>query len=142
MRKIYVATSWRNPYHKVVVDLLTSAGYWVYDFKNPPNGKPFKSWDQINPDWVSWSMYDYRKALDHPVAIASFCNDFKAMMNCDECLLLCPSGRSAHLEAGFFVGAGKPATALIIDKQEPELMYSCLNEIMIGWDEFKSRYNV
>lgn len=36
---------------------------------------------------------------------------------------LLPSGRSAHIEAGYFVGARKPLHILLTTEQEPELMY-------------------
>ena len=47
---------------------------------------------------------------------------------CDACLLLLPSGRSAHLEAGWSLGAGKAVAVLCHycldpDEFEPELMY-------------------
>jgi len=46
------------------------------------------------------------------------------MRKADVCVLLLPSGRSAHLEAGYFVGAGKHLFVLLADSaQEPELMY-------------------
>ena len=41
----------------------------------------------------------------------------------DACVLVLPCGRSAHLEAGWFVGAGKPLHILQLDREEPELMY-------------------
>lgn len=40
----------------------------------------------------------------------------------DVCVLVMPCGRSAHLEAGWFVGAGKP-TLILLENGEPELMY-------------------
>jgi nucleoside 2-deoxyribosyltransferase len=45
-----------------------------------------------------------------------------ALEDCDACVLVMPCGRSAHLEAGFAIGAGKP-TAILISEGEPELMY-------------------
>lgn len=35
MAKIYVASSWRNPYQPEVVAALRKTGYEVYDFRNP-----------------------------------------------------------------------------------------------------------
>ena len=40
----------------------------------------------------------------------------------DAFVLLMPCGRSAHLEAGWAIGAGKP-TAILLSAGEPELMY-------------------
>ena len=38
MPKIYVASSWRNPYFEQVVKRLREQRYEVYDFRNPPHG--------------------------------------------------------------------------------------------------------
>lgn len=36
MSRIYVASSWRNPYQPGIVDLLRMHGHKAYDFRNPP----------------------------------------------------------------------------------------------------------
>ncbi len=50
------------------------------------------------------------------------------MVWADACVLVLPCGRSAHLEAGYFAGAGKPLLILLADG-EPELMYKMASEI-------------
>lgn len=40
MAKIYVASSWRNPFQQEVVNILRDLGHEVYDFKNPPTWEP------------------------------------------------------------------------------------------------------
>jgi nucleoside 2-deoxyribosyltransferase len=59
---------------------------------------------------------------EHTLCYFGFMNDFEAMQWADACVLVMPCGRSAHLEAGYFVGAGKPLYILLSDG-EPELMY-------------------
>ena len=39
MAKIYVASSWKNPYQPQVVNKLREQGHQVFDFRNPPDGK-------------------------------------------------------------------------------------------------------
>ena len=39
MPKIYVASSWRNPYQPEVVAALKKAGHEVYDFRNPKDNR-------------------------------------------------------------------------------------------------------
>jgi hypothetical protein len=39
------------------------------------------------------------------------------------CVLVLPCGRSAHIEAGYFVGAEKPLHILLTSRSEPELMW-------------------
>ncbi len=64
-----------------------------------------------------------------------FANDIEAMTSCDACVLLLPCGRSAHTEAGWFAGKGKPVYVLIPERQEPELMYKLFNGICCSLEE-------
>ncbi|MBA9078965.1 hypothetical protein [Rufibacter quisquiliarum] len=119
--KIYVASSWRNDIQPAVVALLRAAGHEVYDFKNPHGNTGF-SWSQIDPNWQQWTDEQYLEALNHPIAVAGFKSDFDAMHWADACVLVLPCGRSAHTEAGWMQGMGKPTIALLAGG-EPELMY-------------------
>ena len=121
--KIYIASSWRSPYQHDVVLLLRSDGHEVYDFRNPYSGNYGFRWSEIDLDWENWTQEEYRDALKHPVATRGYVTDLQAMQWADACVLVLPCGRSAHLEAGYFVGAGKPLHILILDPCEPELMY-------------------
>jgi len=97
-RKIYVASSWRNPDQAAVVAALKADGHLVYDFKNPRPGDNGFSWSEIDPNWRNWTAEEYRAALDHPLAKSGFASDFNAMKWADTFLLVLPCGRSAHLE--------------------------------------------
>lgn len=138
MAKIYVASSWRNVYQPVVVQILRTKGHHVYDFRNPaPNVGGF-SWAEIDPNWQHWSASDFREALNHDVARNGFRYDFDGMAGADLCVLVLPCGRSAHLEAGWFMGKGKPVVVLAPERIEPELMYmlaSHTNPIVLGFKE-------
>ena len=123
MRKIYVASSWRNEFYPEVVKALRDAGHEVYDFRNPPSGDPGFKWSGISEDYMEWSPEEYRAQLDHPKAVRQFANDIEAMTGCDTCVLVLPCGRSAHTEAGWFAGSGKRVLVYIPVRQEPELMY-------------------
>lgn len=124
MIKIYVASSWRNEYQPTVVSGLRDYGFDVYDFKNPAEGEHGFSWKEIEPDYENWTTKQYIEILKHPKSERGFNFDWSAMKNADACVLLLPSGRSAHIEAGYFVGANKPLFIYIpTDKTEPELMY-------------------
>lgn len=46
-------------------------------------------------------------------------------------VLVLPCGRSAHLELGWAVGAGKPTCILMAPNQEPELMYRMVGSIRL-----------
>lgn len=121
--KIYVASSWRNEIQPSVVEYLRTMGFEVYDFKNPePNCTGFK-WDEIDPDWKSWNTAEYTNALKHPIAIKGFERDFNAMKEADVCVMVLPCGASAHTEAGWMKGQGKPTFVLAETLKEAELMY-------------------
>jgi len=121
--KIYVASSWRNPYQPEVVEELRSQGHEVYDFRNPPNGSGGFAWSDIDPNWESWTTEQYNEALKHPIAIDGFNSDFDGMKWADACVMVLPCGRSANTEAGWMKGHGKLVFVLSPIKQEPELMY-------------------
>lgn len=132
--KIYVASSWRNVKQPLVVRRLREAGHEVYDFRNPPNGTGF-AWSEIDPDWQAWKATDYREKLDHPRAVEGYASDFNAMQWADCCVLVLPSGRSAHLELGWSAGAGKRTIILTRDGEEPELMAKMADVITVSIDE-------
>jgi len=133
--KIYLASSWRNEMQGTLVELLRFNGHEVYDFKNPRSGGPVRaetpedgfSWKACDPDWRSspGPAAAYRKMLAHPIAARGFLADFDAMRWADTCVLALPCGRSAHLEAGWMVGAGKRLVVFLPPDTdfEPELMY-------------------
>ena len=133
--KIYVASSWRNTYFPDVVTALRKAGHDVYDFRNPPGGGNGFRWSDISEDWMEWSPEEYRDQLSHPKAEKQFANDIEAMRSCDGCVLLLPCGRSAHTEAGWFAGQGKPVFLLIPERQEPELMYKLFHSVSCSVEE-------
>jgi hypothetical protein len=130
MRKIYVASSWRNQYQPEVVKLCTSLGHEVYDFRNPPGGDKGFGWEQINENWKQWTTSEYVQALNTPLAEEGFNSDFDGMKWADTCILVLPSGRSAHIEAGWMSGQGKDVIVYSPEVMEPELMYKVLHGII------------
>lgn len=121
--KIYVASSWRNYLQPAVIIALRRCGHEVYDFKNPAPGNKGFAWSSIDPNWESWTPDEYRKALQHPIAVEGYRFDIEALRACDTCVLVLPSGRSASWEFGYAMGQGKRGVVVQIDKIEPELMY-------------------
>lgn len=134
MSRIYLAASWRNPYHSDVLAILRNVGHEVYDFKNPPYSTGFK-WSDIGLE-LPCTAEAYRTALySHPRAAQGFNADFAAMRWADTCVMLLPSGRSAHLELGWMAGAGKRTIILTRDNEEPELMALLCDKICISVKE-------
>lgn len=106
MARIYVASSWRNPYQPEVVTALRKAGHEVYDFRNPKDNPGGFHWADVDENWQEWQPEEYIRNLTHPVAEKGFKADLDAMLWADTCVLVLPCGRSAHTEAGWFAGKG------------------------------------
>lgn len=142
-RNIYLASSWRNPIFFDVLGDLRGDGHRVYNFRAPlPSNYGF-SWDQIDPKWRSWTAAQYLEALRTPRAQEGFELDKAGLDWCDTCVLLLPSGRSAHIEAGYAAGAGKQLITLLPDPPEleqplvPDLMYLLGTAIVSTRDQLR-----
>lgn len=136
--KIYVASSWRNERQPDVVNALRKAGHDVYDFRNPfmgpgARGKGFQ-WSEIDPDWQQWSPAQFRASLEHEEAVNGCASDLAGMMWADATVCVMPCGRSAHLELGWALGAGKIGIVLLSDG-EPELMYRLAHHLALDIGE-------
>jgi hypothetical protein len=139
-RRIYLASSWRNEEQPDTVAALRAAGHAVYDFRHPKPGDDGFRWSEVDPDWQRWTPTAFRDGLQHPVAVAGFANDYDAMRWADTGVLLLPSGRSAHLEAGYFVGAGKELFVLTGPAPvEPELMYKMATGLCVTRQQLLDR---
>ena len=118
---------------------LRAAGIDCYDFRNPAPGETGFAWSDIDPDWLKWTADQYVAALNDPIAEQGFRRDFDAMNRADTFVLVLPCGRSAHLELGWAVGAGKRTAILTQDGEEPELMAKMVDHIatsvfdLLGW---------
>jgi hypothetical protein len=144
MRRVYIASSWRNPLQKQMVDLFREAGHQVYEFKNPHDAEgPFPDkkaayphgfhWNEIDPEWEKWDVDEFVTVMEHPTVVECFHKDFGGLDWADIVILLLDCGSSAHLEAGWACGwrdcadtGGAPSKevyALIPFRLEPELMY-------------------
>lgn len=130
MPKIYVASSWRNPYYEQVVKRLREQGYEVYDFRNPPHGGNGFHWTDIDENAPNWTFEEYAEGLKHPLAEKQFQADLEALEWADACVLVLPCGRSAHTEAGWMAGRGKKVVVYIPKMEEPELMYKLFDAVV------------
>lgn len=133
--RIYVASSWRNLYQQAVVAALRARGHEVYDFRHPVEGNEGFHWSEIDPNWQQWTEEEFVAALKHPIAEHGFGFDWRAMQLAHACVLVLPCGRSAHLEAGWFVGADRPLHILTNDSSEPELMYKMATGVHTSFTE-------
>ena len=122
---IYVASSWRNEeLHQAAVRALRDGGAAVYAFREPARGASGFDWREIHPGWPDWTPAQFIEALEHPIARDGFRTDMNALKAADLVVLVLSCGRSAHLELGYAVGAGKPTGILLTGHDEAELMYA------------------
>lgn len=142
--KIYLASSWKNQYQPTVLATLRAAGHEVYDFKNPEAGDYGFSWREIDDGWENWDAERYVAALSHPAAERGYRLDWDAMCWADAGVLLLPCGRSAHLEAGYFVGSRKQLLIHLGADEPviPELMYKMADSIHHNSDTLTARLQV
>lgn len=122
--KIYIASSWRNDFQPLVCAELREDGHEVYDFRHPVPGNDGFQWRAIDPDgdWQRWSIPEYLRALNHPIADLGFSLDMTALRAADLCVMVMPCGMSASLETGYAIGAGKPTAVYVPGIREPDLM--------------------
>lgn len=131
-RALYIASSWRNKEYENTVEFFRNAGHMVWNWRNPPTGTPAFKWQEIDPlykhgDLVSTDAY--RNMIIQPRAEEGFMADYTGMKWCDTGILLLPAGRSAHIEAGWLRGFGKPVYVIRPDTEEPDLMHKLCNAI-------------
>lgn len=137
VRKIYLASSWRNSIQPGLVVALRNAGHEVYDFRNPAPGNDGFRWSEIDREWLGWKPETFIDLITtHPVAASGFKLDKDALDWADTCVCALPCGRSAHLELGYAAGQGKPTFVLLHPaKFEPELMYLLCSKLVATLDD-------
>ena len=121
--RVYVASSWRNTVYPEVLEVLRQAGHEVYDFRH-----------QGGSDWnpaeiTSDELFSY---LDHPKVKSIFKKDMDALVESDAVVCVLPCGRSAHLELGYGIGAGKRTVLLWHDGDAPDIMHKAVNAIVFN----------
>jgi nucleoside 2-deoxyribosyltransferase len=120
-----------------VVATLRAAGHEVHDYKDTASGGGGASTpDMENFAQLRFEPAQFRALLDqHPLARTLFDKDMNALRGCDACVMVLPCGRSAHLELGYAVGAGKRTIALLQGECEPDLMYKMVDRLCVSLDE-------
>ena len=103
--KIYIATSWRMQGAALIMtSWLRSEGMEVDCFCDESTGRYVFHFSEISADADSINGIDF---LEDRRSQKAFAEDKKWLDWADTCILMLPSGRSAHLEAGYAKGCGK-----------------------------------
>lgn len=126
--KIYLATSWRNTDFERARELLRAEGWEVYDFRDSGvNTHASESFEK------ALSYTEYMSAMAQPELKAQGERDYAALDWCDVVVMLLPCGKSAHIELGYALGAGKPA--FVVWSPGPvDLMYQRANVVSSIYD--------
>jgi len=104
MKKIYLASSWKNESAvKEMAAYLRGKGFEVDDFTDDSRGRyVFRA-----ADLPGIEKLDARSLLQHEPARRAYEQDKQMLDWADVVVLMLPAGRSAHLEAGYAKGTGK-----------------------------------
>lgn len=132
--RIYLAGSWKNADNILALrDLLKAEGHEVDCFASTDTGRTSFNWSELITALgcqeraeaeIKLAGMDAIDLLSFDRVIEAFQEDKKFLDWCDTCILILPSGKSAHLEAGYAKGQGK--TLIIFGeflKGERDVMY-------------------
>ena len=132
--KIYIASSWSNPFLNDIVSILRDWNHQVHDFRaNGGNrlGGPAGSLDSV------------MSFLHLPSTQTSYQLQCAALVDAEVLLCVLPGGRSAHVELGMALGLSIPVVLLVHDGIEPDLMHLGVDAVASldppGAGEFPSR---
>lgn len=101
MRNIYIASSWKNKtLVKQLATLLRQWGHLVYCFAEQGHGQHIFQWDNV----PNHNNLDGITCLTTQDSIKAYNSDKYSLDKADTCILLLPSGRDSHLEAGYIKG--------------------------------------
>lgn len=121
--KIYIASSWKNETAVFqIAYFLRLEGHEVDAFVDKGSGRYVFHFSEIGDP----STLDAMSFLRDERSQKAFAEDKKWLDWCECCLLVLPSGKSAHLEAGYAKGQGKKLIIYHIEnfpKGEFDVMY-------------------
>ena len=78
--------------------------------------------------------HDYITSLGRPAAKHVFNFDKTWIDRSAAVILVCPAGKSGHLEFGYAVGTGKPGLILLDDPERWDVMYQFANAVSDNWE--------
>ena len=147
--KIYIASSWSNPYLNDIVSILSDRNHQVHDFRatgaTRPAPPPFpgaagSAGNRLGgPDGSLDSVMSF---LHLPSTQTRYQLQCAALVEAEVLLCVLPCGRSAHVELGMALGLSIPVV-LVHDGIEPDLMHLGVDAVVglnpPGAGEFPSR---
>ena len=126
--KIYIASSWSNPFLDAIVSILSDRNHEVHDFRatgaTRPAPPPFPGAagsggnQREGPDGSLDSVMSFLHLTSTQTRYQLQC---AALVEAEVLLCVLPCGRSAHVELGMALGLSIPVV-LLHDGSEPDLM--------------------
>jgi hypothetical protein len=135
--KIYIATSWQMEGTAILIgQRLREAGHLVDCFCEKQSGRYVFYWlDLVNKE-NELGNHDAKSFIDDPRVKRAFREEKNWLDWADVCVLIVPSDRSAHLEAGYAKGQGKKLFVLGgFIKGQFDVMYNFADGLY-RWEEF------
>lgn len=128
---IYLIGSLRNPEVPKIANKLRDAGFDVFD-----------DWFAAGPDADDkWRDYErgrgrsFREALSGYAARHVFAFDREHLERASDVVLVCPAGKSGHLELGWALGKGKRGYILIDSPDRWDVMYQFADGVFDSVEE-------
>lgn len=107
--RIYIASSWKNCEQVwALTEALAREGHEVDAFCIPRPGRfilPHAVFEKMAGRPTS--EITAKEALSYPAVMRAYTDDKKYLDWCECCVMILPSGKSSHLEAGYAKGSGK-----------------------------------
>ena len=150
--KIYIASSWSNPYLDAIVSILRDRNHEVHDFRatgatgaTQPAPPPFPGAAGSGGNRLGGPADSLDSVMSY-LHLTSTQNRYQrqcaALVEAEVLLCVLPCGRSAHVEIGMALGLSIPVV-LVHDGIEPDLMHLGVDAVVglnpPGAGEFPSR---
>jgi nucleoside 2-deoxyribosyltransferase len=131
IKSVYIIGSLRNEQVVKVGNKLREAGIEGFDDWSSPGPEADDYWRKYSEA----RGQTYKEALNSWAAKHVFEFDKHHLDRCDAAILVCPAGKSCHLELGYMVGRGKPTWVLMDDPERWDVMYQFATGISYDVDE-------
>ena len=106
---IYLIGSLRNPEVPKIAQTLRSKGFEVFDDWYAAGPEADDKWR----DYEKGRGHSYLEGLSGFAANHVYKFDLRHLDRSKAAVLLCPAGKSGHLELGYVIGTGKPGYILL-----------------------------
>jgi len=133
----FIAGRWRNKDEvKKVLEAVRSCGKTAYCFiENDYKGEKIEFKPGENPD--TFMKKSENLPIDDSLIQKIFKKDISALKQSDNFLLVFPSGKASHIEAGIAYGMGKKCYAIGLP-EKTETLYCIFEEIFLELESLKT----